>query len=309
MAPTPLIVTTVPVPILPDQLTSLYMMSKVWCEANNAAKPVDKRKGVENAASVRANGTGPFRLRSRDPGIRTVLVRNPQYWGKIEGNVTEVVWTPIGNDATRVAALKSGELDLMQPVPVPISRMRTGFAPPATAAHRRRRDGLSSPAARAGACPRRAATGAPALAGPRAAAARAASAAPSSGPPRAARAAMCSARAPAWSPSPTCPSTPSPRMPSTITSSTSSRSCRGRCRSTRPSSTRREAACRRGRRACAGEALDVRCRHATTAAAAGHALDVHAELARDAAHRGSGERLAVTGHGRGLGRAARDALV
>ena len=112
------IVTTVPVPILPDQLTLFYIMSRVWCEANNATKPVDKRKGVENAASVRANGTGPFRLRSREPGVRTVLARNPQYWDKIEGNVTEVVWTPIGNDATRVAALKSGELDLMQPVPV-----------------------------------------------------------------------------------------------------------------------------------------------------------------------------------------------
>jgi len=112
------IVTTVPVPILPDQLTLFYIMSRVWCEANNATKPVDKRKGVENAASVRANGTGPFRLRSREPGVRTVLARNPQYWDKIEGNVTEVVWTPIGNDATRVAALKSGEIDLMQPVPV-----------------------------------------------------------------------------------------------------------------------------------------------------------------------------------------------
>jgi peptide/nickel transport system substrate-binding protein len=108
----------VPLPILPEMLTSLSMMSKVWCEANNAGKPVDKRKGVENAASVRANGTGPFRLRSREPGVRTVLVRNQSYWGKIEGNVDEVVWTPIGNDATRVAALKSGEIDLMQPAPV-----------------------------------------------------------------------------------------------------------------------------------------------------------------------------------------------
>ncbi len=112
------VVTTAPVPILPDSLTSFYMMSKAWCETNGATRPVDKRKGVENAASVRANGTGPFRLRSREPGVRTVLVRNPQYWGKIEGNVTEVVWTPIGNDATRVAALKSGEIHLMQPVPV-----------------------------------------------------------------------------------------------------------------------------------------------------------------------------------------------
>ena len=112
------IVTTSPQPILPDSLTSFYMMSRAWCEANGATKPVDKRKGLENAASVRANGTGPFRLRSREPGVRTVLVRNPQYWGKVEGNVTEVVWTPIGNDATRVAALKSGEIQLMQPVPL-----------------------------------------------------------------------------------------------------------------------------------------------------------------------------------------------
>jgi peptide/nickel transport system substrate-binding protein len=112
------IVTDGPVPILPDQITQTYMMSKAWCEANNATKPVDKRKGLENAASVRANGTGPFRLRSREPGVRTVLTRNTQWWGKADGNVDEVVWTPIGNDATRVAALKSGEIDLMQPVPV-----------------------------------------------------------------------------------------------------------------------------------------------------------------------------------------------
>ncbi|MEI7445381.1 MAG: ABC transporter substrate-binding protein [Burkholderiales bacterium] len=120
------IVTTTPQPILPDSLTSFYMMSKAWCEANGAARPVDKRKGLENAASVRANGTGPFRLRSREPGVRTVLVRNTQYWGKVEGNVTEVIWTPIGNDATRVAALKSGEIQLMQPVPVQdVERLKT----------------------------------------------------------------------------------------------------------------------------------------------------------------------------------------
>jgi peptide/nickel transport system substrate-binding protein len=93
-------------------------MSKKWCETNNATQPVDKRKGVENAASFRANGTGPFRLKSRDPGVRTVLVRNFNYWDKVDTNVDEVVFTPIGNDATRVAALISGEIDMMQPVPV-----------------------------------------------------------------------------------------------------------------------------------------------------------------------------------------------
>ncbi len=118
-------VTNAPFPILPDVVSLWYMMSKKWCETNNATRPVDKRKGVENAASFRANGTGPFRLKSRDPGVRTVLVRNLNYWDKIEGNADEVVFTPIGNDATRVAALISGEIDMMQPVPVQdVARLR-----------------------------------------------------------------------------------------------------------------------------------------------------------------------------------------
>jgi peptide/nickel transport system substrate-binding protein len=110
--------TTAPFPILPDTLTSLYIMSKKWCEDNKAERPVDRRKGVENTASFRANGTGPFRLKERQPSTRTVIVRNFAYWGPIEGNVDEVVFTPIGNDATRVAALLSGEIDVMEPVPL-----------------------------------------------------------------------------------------------------------------------------------------------------------------------------------------------
>ena len=112
------IVTKNPFPILPDVISLVYIMSKKWCEENRAEKPVDKRKGIENAASFKANGTGPFRLRSREPGVRTVLVRNLNYWDKVETNIDEVVFTPIGADATRVAALISGEIDFMQPVPV-----------------------------------------------------------------------------------------------------------------------------------------------------------------------------------------------
>ena len=110
--------TKTPFPILPDVISLVYMMSKKWCETNQATVPVDRRKGIENAASFRANGTGPFRLRERQPNVRSVFVRNGSYWGKIEGNATEVVFTPIGNDATRVAALLSGEVDVMEPVPV-----------------------------------------------------------------------------------------------------------------------------------------------------------------------------------------------
>lgn len=110
--------TKAPFPILPDVISLVYIMSKKWAETNQAQRPVDRRKGVENAASFRANGTGPFRLRERQPNVRTTFVRNGNYWGKIEGNVQEVIFTPIGSDATRVAALLSGEVDVMEPVPV-----------------------------------------------------------------------------------------------------------------------------------------------------------------------------------------------
>jgi peptide/nickel transport system substrate-binding protein len=110
--------TTAPFPILPDVISLVYIMSKTWCEENKAERPVDRRKGIENVASFKSNGTGPFRLRERQPSQRTVIVRNGAYWDKVEGNVEEVIFTPIGNDATRVAALLSGEVDLMEPVPL-----------------------------------------------------------------------------------------------------------------------------------------------------------------------------------------------
>ncbi len=107
-----------PFPILPELFTQWHMMSKKWCETNQATKPVDRRKGIENAASFRANGTGPYRVRERQPNVRTTFSRNGNYWGKIDGNVDEVIFNVIGNDSTRVAALLSGEIDVMEPVPV-----------------------------------------------------------------------------------------------------------------------------------------------------------------------------------------------
>lgn len=112
------IVTTQPFPILPDLITNWYIMSKKWCEENQATRPVDRRKGIENAASFRTNGTGPFRARERQPNVRSVFTRSPNYWAKIDSNVDEVVFNVVGNDATRVAAMLSGEVDVMEPVPV-----------------------------------------------------------------------------------------------------------------------------------------------------------------------------------------------
>ncbi len=116
-----------PFPILPDVISLLFMMNKKWAEENQATRPVDRRKGIENAASFRANGTGPFRLRERQPNVKTTFVRNGNYWGKIEGNVINVEYTPIGNDSTRVAALLSGQVDVIEPVPLQdVARINAG---------------------------------------------------------------------------------------------------------------------------------------------------------------------------------------
>jgi peptide/nickel transport system substrate-binding protein len=72
---------------------------------------------IENFASTNTNGTGPFKITSRQAGVKTVLAPHEGWWGKKEHNLTEVVFTPIQADATRVAALLSGEVDMVYPVP------------------------------------------------------------------------------------------------------------------------------------------------------------------------------------------------
>lgn len=114
------IVTNGPNPIMPNNLTNMFMMDKGWAEANNAVKVQDYEGGEDTFAAKNANGTGPYRLISREPDVKTVLAINESYWGKGEFpmQVTEVIYTPIQNAATRVAALLSGEVDFIQDVPV-----------------------------------------------------------------------------------------------------------------------------------------------------------------------------------------------
>ena len=114
------IVTDGPNPIMPNNLTNLFIMDKDWSEANNAVKVQDVEGGEDTFAAKNANGTGPYKLVSREPDVKTVLTINENYWGKDEFpmEVTEVIYTPIQNAATRVAALLSGEVDFIQDVPV-----------------------------------------------------------------------------------------------------------------------------------------------------------------------------------------------
>jgi len=109
-----------------QHIDALWIMSKPWSEANKSTKPLDFKNKEETFAAMHANGTGPYMLVSRQPGIKTTYKRNPAWWGKFEGNVQEVVYTPIGNDATRLAALISGEIDVvLDPAPRDVARLRT----------------------------------------------------------------------------------------------------------------------------------------------------------------------------------------
>ncbi|WP_298291329.1 ABC transporter substrate-binding protein [uncultured Litoreibacter sp.] len=109
-----------PNPIMPNNLTNMFIMDKTWAEANNAVKVQDYEGGEDTFAAKNANGTGPYKLVSREPDVKTVLAMNENYWGKDEFpmQVTGIEYTPIQNAATRVAALLSGEVDFIQDVPV-----------------------------------------------------------------------------------------------------------------------------------------------------------------------------------------------
>jgi peptide/nickel transport system substrate-binding protein len=112
-------------PIFLEHLNALFIMSKAWCEKNKATKPQDFKNKEEHYAAMNANGTGPFLLVKREPGIKTTWKRNPNSWRPIEGNVQDVVYTPIANDATRTAALISGEIEfVLDPPPRDVAKLR-----------------------------------------------------------------------------------------------------------------------------------------------------------------------------------------
>jgi peptide/nickel transport system substrate-binding protein len=109
--------TLVPDPLLADKWTGFSIMSKAWCEKNNAVNAADMIKNEENFATRNAMGTGPFMLKERRAGEKTILVPNPTWWDKPVHNLTEVIFTPVANAATRIAALKAGDIDMTYEVP------------------------------------------------------------------------------------------------------------------------------------------------------------------------------------------------
>lgn len=114
-----------PNPVLLNQLTELRIMSKAWAEKNKSVDPKDIRTKDETFAHRNAMGTGQYMVKEWQPDQKLVLVKNPNYWGKTESNVDEIIYTPIKSEATRVAALLSGEVDfILDPSPQDLARLR-----------------------------------------------------------------------------------------------------------------------------------------------------------------------------------------
>jgi len=119
--------TKAPNPLFPDSIANFMMMDKTWAEANDSARPA---RDAENAATRAVNGTGAFMLASRDPGVKTVLKPFAGWWDELESNITEATFTPIGEASTGMAALLSGEIDFIAPIPlqdVPRLKQTAGY--------------------------------------------------------------------------------------------------------------------------------------------------------------------------------------
>jgi peptide/nickel transport system substrate-binding protein len=122
--------TAAPNPVATIAIGEIPIMSRAWATKNNSAEPQDFSTKEATFASRNAMGTGPFRLVSFEPGVKTVLAKNAAWWGiregRFEGNVDQLEYRPVASNATRMAALQSGEIDFVLDPPVQdIARIKT----------------------------------------------------------------------------------------------------------------------------------------------------------------------------------------
>jgi len=114
-----------PVPILLRNIVDFRIMSKSWAEKNRSQNVQDYAKKEETYASRNTNGTGPYLIKGWAPDKEIVFTQHKGWWGKLDGNVTDVVYNPVKSDATRVSALLAGDVDLVTDLPVQdVERLR-----------------------------------------------------------------------------------------------------------------------------------------------------------------------------------------
>lgn len=112
------IAVTAPTSLFLNDITNIFVFDAGWLKANNSEKPTDVATKTEGYTTMHTNGTGPFKLDSRVPDSKTVLVVNDGWWDVKKHNLDRVEFVPIASAATRVAALLSGEIDLIDSAPI-----------------------------------------------------------------------------------------------------------------------------------------------------------------------------------------------
>ncbi|MBU0724911.1 MAG: ABC transporter substrate-binding protein [Alphaproteobacteria bacterium] len=100
-------ITDGPYPLLPNDLSGIRIISRKNAEGATTA---DFNSGKA------AVGAGPYKLVSFTPGQSIILEANPTYWGE-KPQFDKVIFRPVTNPAARVAALLSGDVDLVDGVP------------------------------------------------------------------------------------------------------------------------------------------------------------------------------------------------
>ena len=111
------LVTAKPYPLVLNLATLVFPMDSAFYSGVDAGgRPKDDQGG--SFAAANASGTGPFAVLAREPGVRVEFARFDRYWDRASpGNVGRIVLTSIGEGPKRVAALLSGEVDFIAPVP------------------------------------------------------------------------------------------------------------------------------------------------------------------------------------------------
>ena len=114
------LITKAPYPLVLNLATYIFPMDREFYNGTDEnGRPKDAiAKSGSSFASSHTSGTGPFIVTEREQGVKLTLKRFPGYWDKNSpGNVDEIIFTPIKEPATRVAALLAGDVDFIAPVP------------------------------------------------------------------------------------------------------------------------------------------------------------------------------------------------
>ena len=114
-----------PNPTLLNSLTTFLIMNKTWAVTNKSENIQDYKAKEITFASTNTNGTGPYLIKEWAPDQRLIMTANTAWWDKLKGNVTDITYTPIKSDPTRIAALLAGDVDVVTDLPTQdVARLR-----------------------------------------------------------------------------------------------------------------------------------------------------------------------------------------